>query len=147
MSVVCALTSCDKMPENGKLDDMWQVMEITIDGTTTNVKDTKMYWGIRYNLVQFFGNGDKKFAHFKREGNQLVITDLCHDSANATEADNNEWITESEADVMHKWGVWPVADTDHPGRLMQTYNIDVLTSSEMILSSTDGKTRIAFRKF
>lgn len=139
--------SCDKVPNNGDLDDMWQLMSIENNGTVTNTKEQQLYWSIRANLVQFSlaNDGMRLYGHFTRKGDQLVIYDLCYQSMHETSADNDEWITYEERDILSRWGVYPKEDSEHAGKLYQTFKIELLNSGSMILSSGDIK--LIFRKF
>lgn len=143
------LCSCEnKWPDNGKLDGMWQLMEIVRDDTVSNVKDSKLYWSIRSNLVQLSCiDGDRKYAHFRRTGSTLTLYDLCYYSDNATAEDNNEWIMPEDARLLARWGIEPTAATDESmaGPLMQVFTFEKLTSSKMILCAEHY--RLVFRKF
>lgn len=138
--------SCDKVPNNGVLDGMWQLMSVEHDGDVTNTKDSQAYWSIRTNLVQFSDlTGKNKFAHFKRSGDELQIFDLCHESRNENEKDNDEWITYEEREIMYKYGIHPELDSNHNGILSQTFRFVLLNDDNMILTS--GKYKLVFRKF
>lgn len=145
-AVMFSLTGCDKVPNNGDLDDMWQLMSIEEDGIVTNTKERQVYWSIRTNLVQFNSKyTERKYAHFTRNGNTLNIFDLCFMSANENEQDNDEWITYEEREVMEPWGLCLEKDPEREGRLRQTFTIELLNNDNMILTS--GKFRLIFRKF
>lgn len=149
VSILFALcfVSCDKVPNNGDLDDMWQLMSIEKDGTVTNTKEQQLYWSIRANLVQLYyvEDGMRLFGHFKRTGSEMVIYDLCHESQHRNENDNDEWISYDERDILAKWGIFPERDSEHAERLKQTYKIELLNSGSMILSS--GNIKLILRKF
>lgn len=146
LAACLALPSCDKMPDNGALDGMWQLMEIERGGTVENVKATQTYWSIRTNLVQLSSlTAQRYYAHFTRQGSRLTLYDLSHNCSTVTEADNNEWITSDESSVLLHYGIEPEADTARPGRLTQTFTIDVLGGDEMLLSTPQY--RLKFRKF
>ena len=146
---LCMLCSCEnKWPDNGKLDGMWQLMEIVHDDSVSHVKDSKLYWSIRSNLVQLSCiDGDRKYSHFRKTGTTLTIYDLCFYSDNATAEDNNEWIMPEDAHLLARWGIEPVAAADESmaGPLMQVFTIETLTSSRMVLSA--GHYKLVFRKF
>ena len=152
LPVACLMlftTSCEsKWPNNGDLDDMWQLMSVEQDGTVSSLKETKHYWSVRSNLVQFssYDNTDgNKFCHFERKDGRLILTDFCHESMNATAEDNDEWITYEERSLLEQWGIYAEPDTEHPERLTQTFTIDYLDSDRMILSADTYK--LEFRKF
>lgn len=145
LTILC-ITACDKLPSNGDLDGMWQLMSIEHNGIVTDVKSNQEYWSIRKNLVQFNDLTDsRKFAHFQRQGDTFVIYDLCHESRNEKGDDNDEWITYDERDILAKWGLFPEPDSQHPERLSQTFRFELLNYDNMILTS--GSYRLIFRKF
>ena len=121
-------------------------MAVERDGVVEDMKPQKRYWCIRYNLLQLSGVGvQDHYAHFEREGETLRLFDFCYFSNNATEADDNEWIPYEERDVLLQWGLVPLPDNSRPGRITQTFHIDVLNASDMVLSA-DGYT-LRFRRF
>ena len=137
----------NKWPKNGDLDGMWQLMSKEENGTVTQLKDTKHYWSIRANLVQYTStNMDyKRYSHFERQDAKLILTDFCNESRNADESDNDEWITFDDRTCLNEWGIYPDTDTNHPERLTQTFNIEHLDSDCLILSA--GTYKLQFRKF
>ena len=52
MCVAMMLTSCDKWPENGKLDGMWQLTSIATDGeeAVSTIGDG-IYWKVQLDLI------------------------------------------------------------------------------------------------
>ena len=50
-----------------------------------------------------------------------------------------------ERDVLLQWGLVPLPDNSRPGRITQSFHIDVLNASDMVLSS-DGYT-LRYRRF
>ena len=146
LSFLLAVVGCDKVPDNGRLDGMWQLMAAERDGVVEDMKPQKRYWCIRYNILQLSGVGvQDHYAHFEREGETLRLFDFCYFSNNATEADDNEWIPYEERDVLLQWGLVPLPDNSRPGRITQSFHIDVLNASDMVLSA-DGYT-LRFRRF
>lgn len=141
ISILCilAMFSCDKIPANGKLDGMWQVMSVEENGTVSDMKEKKVYWSFQLGLVQFsaYNNSHYKrmYARFKREGNELRFYDFFFDSENFTESDNNEWITPDKASELNRWGVYPEADEEQTGRVKKTYTITTLDDNTLIVSS------------
>jgi hypothetical protein len=55
--------SCDKLPMNGDLDGMWQLMSVEMDGEVSDVKSRKRYWSFQLHLVQF-SRGDNTNRYF-----------------------------------------------------------------------------------
>lgn len=144
-------TGCEsKWPDNGDLDDMWQLMSIEQGAKVTDVKKEQKYWSIRKNLVQFnHYNGMRRFfAHFERKSGQLILFDFSYEWGNNEDRDNNEWIKsapEDERDILAPWGIFPDADPKHPERLKQVFTIEHLDHDNMILSTETY--RLKFRKF
>lgn len=149
-AVMLLSTGCEnKWPDNGDLDDMWQLMSIEQNGKVQDLKELQKYWSIRKNLVQFNQyHGRKYYAHFERKDGKLVLTDFAYDWDNTEDNKNNEWIKSTpseERDILAPWGIFPDADPDYPERLKQVFTIDHLDYDNMILS-TDTY-RLKFRKF
>jgi hypothetical protein len=149
LTLLLFFCSCEnKWPDNGDLDGMWQLMTIERNDSLKQVKQDKLYWSIRSNLVQLSCiDGDKKYSHFRKLGSTLTLYDLCYYSNNATAEDNNEWIMPADAHVLARWGIEPYAATENymNGPLMQTFRIENLSSSKMILKAENYK--LIFRKF
>lgn len=150
LSALCGTTSCDKLPDNGDLDGMWQLMSVSSsDGETQNVKESQLYWSIRLRLVQYSSQRSMDshiyYSHFKKEGSILYLTDFCKDAKYEHVDDDNEWIQPDEAEVLHQWGIYPEGDPSSEKKVMVIYHIDYLSSSKLILSNADGK--LTFRKF
>lgn len=144
---------CDKLPDDSTLDGMWQLMNIHTTSTDTNVKDQQLYWSFRLSLIQFTNatltpeERKEFFAHSLRQGDDLLIYDLCNPSENATTADNNEWLQANDHDLakLARWGIYPQPDTNHKGQLKAIFRITKATSSTLILTS--DSTTLTFRKF
>ena len=137
--------SCDKVPMNGDLDGMWQLMVKEDANGIKNVKSDKIYMSFQLHLIQLDGpdkdNGGRfrprfYYGRFKHEGDSLFIYELCHDSKNETAADNNEWIKESELDKLEQWGIYS---------LNNRYKVVKLDSDAMILRHEDLV--LTYRKF
>lgn len=144
--IMTTTIACDKVPNNGNLDGMWQLMSIEENGTVTSTKDRQVYWSIRTNLVQLsLYDGFRLFSHFERTGNDITLYDFCHESINEQASDNDAWIEKEEIEILTQWGIFPEEDTVRPGRLTQTFHFELLNSDNMILSS--GKYKLIFRKF
>lgn len=151
LSFLCllAILSCDKIPANGKLDGMWQVMMVEDDGTVTDMKDKKVYWSFQLGLVQFSTHNSSRYkrmyARFKRESVELRFYDFFYDSENFSESDNNEWVTPDKASLLNPWGVYPEADEEQTGRIKKTYTITTLDDNTLIVSSY--RESVVLRKF
>ena len=147
LSILVTFTNCEnKWPDNGDLDGMWQLMSVEQDAIVTDKKADKVYWSIRSNLVQFNDTkGTRLYSHFTRKEGSLILTDLCTPSAHEKEGDNDEWITYDNRDILVPFGIQADPDPLHPERLTQTFHIDKLTSSTLILSTPTYT--LHFRKF
>lgn len=149
LTLLFTATCCtDKIPDNGPLDDMWQLMSVEQlpEGIVTDTKSRQVYWSIRSNLIQFNGiEYDRCYGHFLHIGNNLKIYDLCVESAHEKEEDNDEWITYEQRYMLAPWGLTPEPDPDREGRLYQQFYIEQLDYSRMVL--TTPTQRLTFRKF
>lgn len=128
ISIVFILTACDKMPMNGHLDGMWQLMAIQ-DNTTGNVSEVKtcrLYYSFQLHLVQL--NNGEAYAHFSHRNDSIVMYDWYDGSA------VNNKIT--DATILNKFGLYELRDS---------FKVEVLTSEKMQLRSR--KTTLSFRKF
>ena len=147
LTILLAFTNCEnKWPDNGHLDGMWQLMSIEQDAIVTDKKTDKVYWSVRTNLVQLTDTkGTRLYAHFTRNDGSLILTDLCTPSAHEQEGDNDEWIPYEKRDILLPFGIQAETDPQHPERVTQTFHIDKLTSSTLILSTPAYA--LHFRKF
>ena len=130
-------TACDKLPMNGVLDGMWQLLEVEHNNQTETVKAKGIYLSFQMHTVQFDAEGQihQFFSLFEHSGRTLRIYNICKESENATSADDNQLLDESEIYLVEKWGIY---HTDEPFQVLQ------LNSDGMILQSEDAK--LKFRK-
>lgn len=122
---------CDKMPCNGDLDGMWQLMEITEGSDTVNKKSDKIYYSFQLKLLQLSRQTSphlRFYAHFTHSNDSIKIFDICERS------DDNLPIT--SADTLSAFGIT---------RLNEAFKVKSLGSSTMVLEK-DGQT-FRFRKF
>ena len=122
------LAACDKLPMNGNLDGMWQLMAIQ-DNTTSNVsdvKDSRLYYSFQLHLVQL--NNGEAYAYFSHRNDSIVMYDWCKGNL-----DNDKIIDPS---VLNKFGLYELRDS---------FKVEVLTSEKMQLRSR--KATLSFRKF
>lgn len=145
------LLSCDKLPDNGDLDGMWQLMQIE-ERATGQVSDwsvNQRYWSVRKELMQYSANNSITqtvlYSHFKKNDASLLLTDFCTAAKYETETDDNKWISPDNANILNAWGIYPDEDPDNPQKVTATFRIEHITSSSLILSTE--KTRLTFRKF
>lgn len=147
-----AASSCDKLPEDGDLDGMWQLMSVQqyADGTTKDVKSERIYWCERNGLLQFSlkdGREPTLYAHIRWEGSQMHIYDLGTCLSHNVTKENIVWVPVENADSLKYWGLWCSKETDasHKGNLRIDYFVEKLNSSDMILRN--DSTRLVLRKF
>lgn len=128
ISIVFLLAACDKVPINGNLDGMWQLMAIQDNGISnvSDVKGSRLYYSFQLHLVQL-NNGDA-YAHFSHRNDSIVMYDWC--KGNVT----NDKITDPT--VLSKFGLYELRDS---------FRVEVLTHDKMQLHSR--KATLSFRKF
>ncbi len=135
----CLLASCDKMPKNGDLDGMWQLMTIEKVGESPrSVKAEKRYYSFQLDLTQFSqaDSVQSYYAYFRHKGDSLFIYKICHPSTNESAADNNVPFTENDLVRIEPWGIYT---------LNPHFKVGKLDSDDMILQSDEA--RLTFRKF
>lgn len=142
-------SSCEnKMPVNGKLEGMWQVMSIEHEGVFTDLKDQKVYWSFQLNLVQLSSslNGyTRMYARFIRDKNELDFYDFVYNSENALESDNNEWVSPENSSVLNRWAIYSDSDPNNNGRIKIKYTIKTINDSFLIVENAHDT--ILLRKF
>lgn len=118
------LTSCRKAPINGKLDGMWQVMDIEYsDGTRASV-DYQAYYCIELHVVQLRGlSGQTGNLHYA--DNKLTMDFPYVD-------------TEAKLKSLKTYGI-----EENP----QVFDIVTLTRSTLVMRSTTGSVTVTCRKF
>lgn len=114
------LFGCDsKWPENGKLDGMWQLMEIDWAGVE-NKTPTQTYYSIQLKLINLRQvGGSDILGYFRYTGDSLHLT-----MRQTTIAD------------VKQFGL---SDT------IQSFGVETLNHSQMILTTPDR--RLTFRKY
>lgn len=132
------LASCDKVPVNGKLDGMWQLMEIITPEGITDVKANKTYISFQLDLSQWQQGGVFYYSHFCRTGEYLFFVDMYSPAKHTPDDPDDHPVTQEEIDqgVLAPWGVHT---------LNPSFLILELTSSKMTLLG-DSST-LKFRKF
>lgn len=128
ISIVLLLAACDKVPMNGNLDGMWQLMAIQDNATSSisEVKENRLYYSFQLHLVQL--NNGEAYAHFSHRNDSIVMYDWC--KGNGT----NDKITDPT--VLNKFGLYELRDS---------FKVEVLTHDKMQLRSR--KATLSFRKF
>lgn len=145
------LLACDKLPNNGDLDGMWQLMTVEhhASGEVVDLSNTQHYWSFRLRLVQFSAhkgiNTSVFYAHFTHDGNTIHLYDFCSQAKYEKETDDNEWVSPAQANIFTPWGFVPQPDPSNPNKTTTSFHVEQLTSSSLILSNST--TTLSFRKF
>ncbi|MCR5820046.1 MAG: lipocalin-like domain-containing protein [Bacteroidaceae bacterium] len=134
---ILCLASCDKVPANGALDGLWQLMSIETPGGIRDAKDSHAYLSIQLHLAELDCNLIRYYAHFSHEGDSLFLYDFVHQSKHRSSADDNAWVTPEEmsAGILDDWGIHTVD---------ARFRVNSLNGSSLILQASD--TTLTFRK-
>lgn len=133
-----ALTACDKLPANGDLDGMWQVMKIEHNGEEQNVANDQVYMSIQLKLFML-GSLEiprRYYGYFEHKGDSMHLWQFSFASTNESEADNNLPISKEETYRLNPWGFYS---------LDERFKVETLTKNQLILKNETS--RIHFIKF
>ncbi len=138
------LGGCDKMPENGDLDGMWQLMTIQTPEATLQVKEQRAYINFYMHLAEWrmplrpHTDDFRYYSHFTLKGDSLCFFDLCHASAHTATGSDDIPVTAEEmaAGAMADWGIHT---------LHTRYRVLQLNAKHLTFEKAD--TVYAFRKF
>lgn len=131
-------TACDKVPMNGDLDGMWQLMDIEYTDGTHQTPDKQRYMCIQLHLIQLTTYGDPHrgiYAHFTHKGDDMRIYDF-YDLQQWVNTQTTNKVLEDES-LLYPWGL---------SGLDVTYSVLKLNGSALILKGPSG-TVLTFRKF
>jgi len=137
-AVMTLLCTCDKMPANGDLDGMWQLMEIN-DGTTAkDMKGSRMYCS--FQLKMFMLGSEKVgprayFGYFEHKEGKMRFHTFTFRSDYSDAASEDRLMTDSDLDTISPWGFY---STDC------TFDVRELTSTRLVL--VKDNTTITYRK-
>lgn len=136
--LVTVNTACDKLPMNGDLDGMWQLVSEERDSVTTNLLDTRHYISFQLHTAQFstLTNTRSFYSRFRHTSDSLQFYTICYNSTNATEADDNVPVTADSLSQLAPWGIY---------ELTPTFRIVKLNDHALVLQSSYS--RLTFRKF
>ncbi len=139
--IVLLFPACDKLPANGDLDGMWQLMTIEKNGEEAEeVKSKKVYYSFQLGLVQLNSyeliDRNGFYAHFSHSDGTLLIYGISFPSKNESASDNNIELTEADLPRLAPLGIYS---------LNPRFKVLKLNSKEMILQSEHAK--LTFRKF
>lgn len=139
LSLLCGiLSACDKMPMNGDLDGMWQLMSEERDSATTDLQATRHYISFQLHTAQFSTATNSRcfYARFLHIDDSLHFHSICANSSNASDSDDNTPIPLDSVASLHPWGFY---------ELTPSFAVVKLTSSTLVLQSPHS--RLRFRKF
>ncbi len=137
-------SSCGKLPQNGKFDGFWQLMQIEESGKEIqNVKDKQRFWAVQLDLLNlrsmtesFTAESASAFCRFNQQGNTLTVSSIyLHPNSDRVNADD-VLVTEENTELFRPFGIWGNKDN---------FVIEELTSKRMVLRSKHC--RLVFRKF
>jgi hypothetical protein len=132
------LTACDKLPANGDLDGLWQLMEIREGNSRKDMKDSRMYCSFQLKLFML---GSEKagarayFGYFERTGSTIRFHHFTFRSDYTEDSNMDKLMTDADIDVIKPWGFY---STDC------TFEVKELSSSRLVLSKDN--TTIIYRK-
>ena len=144
-SVIAMMSSCDKVPINGDLDGMWQLMSVQTPDGTRATKSDRAYMCIQLHLSQWDHGGKRYYAHFNHTGDSIFFYDFYHHSRHRSKADDNEPITYEEMTKTDPAEGWPLMDVWGIHNLDARYRVQTLNSDALVLEKAD--TVLTFRKF
>ncbi len=142
-AILFSAVSCDKLPENGKLDGMWQIMSINYAhdseyDSLVDIKSQKVYLSFQLKLAQIrtgtFSNEvqtDVILSRFKYKGSSLSLYNFYRKGFA-----EDQLLTDSATTSLRCFGIDGISADFH---------IDKLNGSEMQLSSDYA--RIICHKF
>lgn len=111
LSFLCIFfAACDKLPENGDLDGLWQLMEISNAGINKDTKDQRLYCSFQLKLFMLGGNGEGSrafFGRFERNDKTLRFYSFTFRSDySATNQSTDKLMTEEDLPVISPWGFY-----------------------------------------
>lgn len=142
------VSACDKLPENGDLDGMWQLTELSeaaADGSgygePRNMKSERIYWCVQLRLLSILrrdgtqnptnGKTEETLCRFVHAGGSFRITEMYYHYRSS-----DELITDEAFEGLAFTGV-------HGNKA--EFRVEKLNGKEMILCS--DQSRLVFRKF
>ena len=134
------LTACDKVPANGNLDGMWQLMSVETPDSISPKQAERLYLSFQLGMTYWTrqGKGERFFSHFTHTRDSIIFYDLCFPAQHSF-ADPDDHLVSPDtirAGVLDIWGIH-TAD--------MRYAVQTLTSGNLVLEKAD--TLLRFRKF
>ncbi len=131
--VGCTIENID----NGDLDGFWHLEAMdTIDtGGRLDLSDEVLFWGFQAKLMHTQGASREFYFRFSHDGNTLLLYDPYLDGGHEDKENGGDTPVEDPT-LLQPYGIQTLADT---------FNVDALSSSKMILSTSQH--RLYFTKF
>ena len=128
------LTACDKLPANGDLDGMWQLIEVEHNGVIRNVKEDQVYMSIQLKLFMLGDrvNSMRYYGYFNHEGDSIYFWQFSYPSMNESDDDNNLPVEEEDKGELERWGFYS---------LKEIFKVEKLTKDLLIMQSDSVKIR------
>ncbi len=129
--ILLLISSCGKLPMNGQLDGMWQLMSIaSATGEEIDTKKQQLYYNVQLELLALQRGGSVEYlGRFVHTSDSLIVSDFrVHISG-----DNS---TQAVPGDLAPWGIEGIS---------ARFGIEKLDGDKMVLRS--GKALLSFRKF
>ncbi len=131
-------SACDKLPANGDLDGLWQLMEIENAGTVTDMKSNRMYCSFQLHLFMLGSAKDGPrayFGYFEHKNGTIRFHQFTFRSDYSGTPSEDKLMTDDDLSVIQPWGF---TSTDC------TFTVKKLTGSALVLDN--GTETVTYRK-
>lgn len=135
---VLTFSACDKLPANGDLDGLWQLMKIEADGITSDKKDSRMYCSFQLHLFMLGSQQDGPrayFGYFEHQNGTIRFHHFTFRSDYSENSSEDKLMTDDDVSTISPWGF---KSTDC------TFKVTELNGKQLVIS--DGDTTITYRK-
>lgn len=136
--IAIVIAGCDKVPVNGDLDGLWQLMEIKQGEQTIDKKADRLYCSFQLSLFMLGRDGGKSrlyFGRFERDGGTLHFYDFTFRAAYTEESTLDRLMTDEDIPTIAPWGFYAI---DCP--------FEIVTLNSQALVIKHGDTVITYRK-
>ena len=131
------LTSCEKLPINGRLDGMWKLQELT-DNQMNATRPDGIFYSIQLNLIKL---SKIENSCTPEKTNELYLGRFLYTPDSLILSGFHTWIYREEEIPATAEQLAPFGFSGTSAR----FGIEKLTNNKMILQSTDH--RLVFEKF
>lgn len=123
------MSACGKLPMNGRLDGMWQLMSIAPDGDEEiNTKESKLYYNVQLHLIGLQKGGQVEYlGRFTQTHDSLFVHDFLLNADNSIQA---------TPEGLAPFGIYGTSER---------FGIEEISNKKMVLKS--NKALLTFRKF